>query len=157
MLNKKRGQMEIMGLAIIFVLVIMGVLFALRFVLLKPEPTLRQEFLESRLAYNMVTALRGTTTDCRSATVERLLQDCATTVVLNCQGVTSCDKADLVIRFFLTNTLDKWGRNFEFRMEGPDRVEAIQLNNTVCRGEVETESQPIATRAGNINMVLKLC
>lgn len=150
--------MEIMGLAIIFVLVILGVLFAIRFVLTKPESDLRGSYIESRLAYNMVNSIRGVSTDCHSATIERLLQDCAATMLIKCpEGKNSCDYASAEIKKILDSTLDAWGRNYEFSVSGHPRVAGITSNNTRCKGELEAETQPIATKSGTIMVRLALC
>jgi hypothetical protein len=155
--KNRKSQMEIMGLAIIFVLVILGVLFAIRFVLTKPETGLREGYIESRLAYNMVNAVRGVSTDCHGATMERLVQDCAATMAINCKGMTSCDYAEQEIGKILMETLDVWGKDFEFTVTGHPRVEGITFNNTRCRGELEAETQPIATKSGTVIMKLVLC
>ncbi len=156
--NRKKSQMEIMGLAIIFVLVILGVLFAIRFVLTKPETSLRAGYIESRLAYNMVNAIRGASTQCHDATIERLLQDCAVSMMIECPGgMTSCDYVQAELDVILSSTLDAWGKDYEFSVTGLPRVEGIGYANTQCTGELEAEVQPIATRSGTIVMRLALC
>lgn len=156
--RSRKSQMEIMGLAIIFVLVILGVLFAIRFVLKKPDTTLREGYIESRLAYNMVNGIRGVTTGCKQATIERLVQDCAASMLIKCPGgMNSCDYAAQEIDLILNETLEQWGKNYELAFTGHPRVMGLVFSNTQCRGELEAESQPIATKSGTIIMKLALC
>ena len=155
--KSRKSQMEIMGLAIIFVLVILGVLFAIRFVLTKPDTGLREGYVESRLAYNMVNSIRGMSTECNGATVERLLQDCAATGMINCKGMDSCTYAKAQIGAILNKTLEAWKKSYEFSMSGSPRVLSIRFNNTRCKGELEAESQPIATKSGTVTIKLALC
>lgn len=149
--------MEIMGLAIIFVLVIFGVLFAIRFVIMKPELDIRKGFQDSILAANILTASRGTTTDCKDATVEQLLQDCAAQKAINCGGVDSCTKASGVIGIILKETLELWQRDYNFSISGAFSVSGITFGYGDCRGEKEVKTQPIPTRAGTITLRLELC
>ena len=146
-----------MGLAIIFILVIFGVLFAVRFVITKPKSDIRRGFQESTLAANMLTAIRGTTTDCRGATVEQLLQDCASTRAVECAGMDSCEKASRVIRHIFNNTIEVWQRAYNFSITGPFAVSGITFGQGDCSGEKEVKTHPIPTRAGTITLRLEIC
>ena len=154
---RKKSQMEIMGLAIIFILVIFGVLFAIRFVIKKPDADIRLGFQESMLAANMLTSIRGTTTDCREATVEQLLQDCASTKSIKCEGMNSCKKADDVIGLMLNKTLSEWKKSYSFTITGTFDVSQITYGAGDCSGEKEVKTHPIPTRAGTITLRLELC
>jgi len=155
--RKKRAQMEIMGLAIIFILVIFGVLFAIRFVITKPESDIRMGFQESMLAANMLTAIRGTTTDCKDATVEQLLQDCASTKAIECDGLDSCTKASSVIELIIMDTIEIWQRDYNFSITGPYSVSRITFGRGDCSGEKEVKTHPVPTRAGTITLKLEIC
>ena len=67
--------MEVMGLAVVVVLLVLGMLFAVKFVLFKEAPTYRKEYTETQLAANMLNAMLNTNTDCNKITVGELLQD----------------------------------------------------------------------------------
>ena len=150
--------MEIMGLAIIFILVIFGVLFALRFVLMKPETDVRKGYQQSMLAANMLTGIRGTTTDCHDATVEQLLQDCTAEKKLSCPpNLNSCQKANNVIDHILRETLYQWQKAYSFSISGPPAVASIAFAEGDCSGEKEVKTHPVPTRAGTITLRLELC
>ncbi len=153
----KKAQMEIMGLAIIFILVIFGVLFAVRFVITKPDTDIRMGFQESMLAANMLTAIRGTTTDCKDATIEQLLQDCASTKTIVCNGKGSCSTASDAIGEIMKETLEKWKKAYNFSITGMAEVSKITFGQGDCSGEKEVKMHPIPTRAGTITIRLELC
>jgi hypothetical protein len=155
--KRKRAQMEIMGLAIVFVLIIFGVLFGIRFVITKPDVDIRKGFQESTLAANMLSALRGTTTDCADATVEQLLQDCAATRALKCGQRNSCQKADLVIGQIMNLTMDQWQRDYNFSIQGPFEVSQITYGKGDCSGEKEVKIHPVPTKSGTINLKMEIC
>ncbi|MBN2112247.1 hypothetical protein JW707_04060 [Candidatus Woesearchaeota archaeon] len=155
--SKRKAQMEIMGLAIIFILVIFGVLFGVRFVITKPDSDIRKGFQESTLAANMLTAIRGTTTDCNDASVEQLLQDCASEKAIICEGTTSCKKAEKVIGQIFKETMEVWERSYNFSIQGTYDVSQISFGQGDCSGEKEVKTHPVPTRAGTIVLRLEIC
>ena len=76
-LGKRKAQMEIMGLAIVVVLLVLGMLFAVRFILFKEAPTYRKEYTETQLAANMINTILNTNVDvdCSNIAIGELLQD----------------------------------------------------------------------------------
>lgn len=157
MLAKRKAQMEIMGLAIIFILVIFGVLFAIRFVITKPDVDLRKDYQQSALAANMLSAIRGTTTDCSDTNVEQLLQDCASSKTIECGGMNSCEKAESVIKQIIEETLDQWEQSYSFSITGTFDVSQIKFANGDCSGEKEVKTHPVPTKAGTIILKLEIC
>ena len=153
---RRRSQMEIMGLAIIIILVMLGVLFAIRFVLKKPDDDLRKTYLETQQAANMINAILGTTTDCHDTTIKELIQDCAVTASIQCDGYTSCEYVDIALQTVFTETFTTWKRDFRFYIEGPERLSSLTYGEG-CPGELESETRPIPTRAGIIEIVLEIC
>jgi PDZ domain-containing secreted protein len=152
----RKAQVEIMGLVIIVVLILLGVLFAVQFVLKRPGSTLAQEVEESQLASNMLNTLLGITTSCHDATVAQLLQDCAVTSRLRCPQ-SSCVYAQSVIKQIFDETLNAWNREYYFSVSGSATVNSIGLGEA-CKGEYESKSRPLPTAGGGtITLKLDLC
>jgi hypothetical protein len=149
--------MEILGLAIIVVLIMLGVLFAIMFVLRAPSTTTEQRYKESQLSAGLVTSMLGTTTSCRDATVTELLQDCAIFSRLDCNGQTSCAVADDAFKQMLGGTLRAWNRNYRFTITGAPNVEVIHDESGDCSGEVEASTNPVPTAGAPLQVTLQLC
>ena len=73
----KKSQMEMMGIAIIVVLLAFGLLFVIRFVLKEDRPETKESFIESKLASSVMdTLLKTTATECRGFSLGELIKDC---------------------------------------------------------------------------------
>ena len=160
----KRAQMEILGLAIIVVLIMLGVLFAIQFVLRAPPEQAAQEYRESQLAASLVTTMLATTTECRGATVAELLQDCAVfNRISGCPtgdpiDTSSCKMVSVVTGQILAGTLEAWERDYRFSISGgPSRVEEIYWGQGECLGDIESNTNPVPTAAGPLQVRLDLC
>lgn len=140
-----KGQMEIMGLLVIVILITLGVLFAVRFVLLEPEGiSVRESYVETQLAVGTVNALRGVTADdCFGQSLESLYQDCAEGPNIICQDDAMAGRSDSCTYVYnalvgytkfdgthvpgiLTNTFDKLNRDYHYVACRKDP------NNQVC-------------------------
>ena len=70
--------MEILGLAIVVVLILVATTFVVRFLVLKTPTDYRKGFVSSELASNMLnTFLRTAAPKCSQLSMTELLQDCA--------------------------------------------------------------------------------
>lgn len=157
-MRRHKGQMEIMGLAIIVILVSLGLLFAVRW-MLKPPVVEPQRAEESVLAANFLSAMLGTTTECNKRSVRDLLQDCALTQgVTKCQGMSSCDYARGIIETLLAETFGKWKLDYYFSMSGnAPRIEDIKFGKP-CPGAREKKEHPLpVTPAFEIVLSLEIC
>ena len=154
----RRAQMEILGLAIIVVLVMMGVLFAIQFVLRAPSQEIAQEYERSELASSLLTTILGTTTECRQASVTELLQDCARFTRISCppRG-NSCAELDFVIEKMLDGTLETWRQDYNFSISGSTNTNAIKFERGNCTGEIESSTNPIPTAGRALQIRLDLC
>ena len=153
----RRAQMEILGLAIIVVLIMMGVLFAIQFVLKAPSEELAQDYERSELAASLLTTMLGTTTNCRQATVTELLQDCARSQRISCPG-SSCDEVGFALEEMLDGTLKVWRQDYRFSISGGTReIEDLKFNRGTCTGELESSTNVIPTAGGALQVKLDLC
>lgn len=154
----KRGQMEIMGLAIIVILVALGLLFAVQWMLKAPKPQV-QRAKESVLAANFLNTMLGTTTDCNKRTIRELLQDCALTGgITKCGDVTSCAYAQNIISDLFEQTFKQWNMKYHFAMTGATPIEQLNFQTEPCPGEREQKIHPLPVRPGfEISLKLEIC
>jgi hypothetical protein len=151
--------MEIMGLAIIVILVTIGLLFALIW-MTKTPPAQVQRAKESVLAANFLNTLLGTAVpDCYDRTIGELLQDCALTNGINkCGDLTSCGQAQKTTQELLDGTLKKWGLDYHFTVRGTPSVEELSFSTQPCKGEREEKTTPLPVEIGlRINLTLQIC
>jgi len=112
---KKNAQMEIMGLAIIAVLLVMGMLFAVRFIIFSDEEAYRENYVDTQLAANTLNALLLTNTDCLGVSIAELLEDASkTNPSIKCDGKESTDYAPGEIDTILKATLTSIKKDFYF-------------------------------------------
>jgi hypothetical protein len=151
--------MEIMGLAIIVILISLGLLFAVQWMLKAPQQQV-QRAKESVLAANFLNTMLGTTTDCNQRTIRELLQDCALTggVAVCPDGRTSCAKAHAVIGSLFEHTFKEWRLQHHFAMQGATPVEQLDFGTQPCPGAREQKSHPLPVRPGfEIKLLLEIC
>ncbi len=162
----KKAQMEIMGLAIIVLLLSFGMLLVFRFVLLKPAEQPRETFTETQMASNILSSILRTSSGCRSTDMTELLQDCATTPIILCQQsdahtniqqyftshfseVNSCEYAEASLKYIFNQTFEEWKQKYNFIAYLDDINNPImQLNNSICIGEKQVKEFPIPTTSG---------
>jgi hypothetical protein len=151
--------MEIMGLAIIIILVSLGLLFAVQWMLKQPAIKPVHRAKQAVVAANFLSTALGVTTECNERTIRELLQDCALTGgVTKCGPATSCDFARDKLDDLFNATLDAWGQPYFFEVRGPATVQGIRYNEP-CPGEREQKIHPLPVGAGGlrIELVLELC
>lgn len=153
----KKAQMEIMGLAIIVILISLAMLFVVRFIILRPESTFTKTYMHEQLAANTLNSLLITTTDCYGKDIAYLLSDCA-----NYNGIgnfmcpenqLSCDYAKEKIKFIFENTLDKWNKAYEFYVS----LAKINITSGDCIGEKQSETYIKNTGTGIMTITLRVC
>jgi len=165
----KKSQMEIMGLALVVILISLGLLFAVKFTALKPATSgARQAYTKTVKAANMLnTLLKTTSLDCPGgATITQLIQDCATAGVsqINCDDGTgstedSCAHVKRIIGDGIFGaTFVEWGQDFYFTVKkGGISVVGIPPVGTECTGAKEHKDQPIPIPGELVTVTLELC
>ncbi len=118
-----KAQSEIMGLAMVMVLVAFGLVFIVSFIVLTDDGDIRGDFIDKQMAVNINNAILDTNTQCRGNTVRRLLVDCVDSRNVICSaGVNSCDflfengtQDQGVIPYLLNETLDQFGYTYYYK------------------------------------------
>lgn len=156
-----KAQLEIIGLAIIVLLVGLGLLFAIQWTLKKPVNTLATT-KENRLASTFLQVLVNTNTDCNQLAVKELLQDCALRGgSITCITGNSCDHARYVTQTIISKTLDVWRKKYQFSIDGSDATNRIRFpptNQIVCPGEKESQQYVLTVTSGfDITLALDIC
>jgi len=152
----RKAQMEIMGLAIVIVLIMLGVLFVVQFMIQKPQKDIKASYTDAQLAANMLNAiLKATARDCNNQVITTLFQDCASgpTIICNDGINTSCTYLNYTIKDLFDKTLVKWRKKHRFTASKTPVV----VGWGDCSGERESKSSPIQTDVGTIIIRLDIC
>jgi hypothetical protein len=154
-----KAQMEIMGLVIIVILLTLGLLLVVKFIVLKPESKIRQIQGESQLAANLLNSLLQASTSCNNQQIRALLQDCATSNQITCNGEDACTFVNRTISYILEMTLIRWNKSFNLSASNTDTNFAGGLNfhRGDCSGERESKFSPIKAGGKTIVVDLELC
>jgi hypothetical protein len=158
-----------MGLMIVVILVIVGVLFAVKFVVLKKPTEVRQTFSRTQMASNFGLALMSSTTqDCRGTAIKNLLIDCAEWPeaggTITCDdGRRSCEYINTTIPKLLDDTLTKWNQKY-YLMAGTSKWPDEQIvyhYNLGCTAKEklpgESESFFLPTSRGLLTLKIFIC
>ncbi len=123
-MNKKgkKAQMEMLGLAVIVVVVSIGMLYVFAFIVNRPAAFIHPKFMQKEVSQNFLIAISKTTTDCKGQSVVELLRDCATNKEMCCVenpdnscGLDSCTEVNGVIGDTLERMLKTWQLPYRFR------------------------------------------
>ena len=153
----KKSQMEILGLAIVVVLVLVALAFVVRYGF-KPPANYRPQFVSAELASNMInTFLKTAAQDCNQLTMTELLQDCAQGTGLTCEnGQDSCQYVESTADSIFASTLDKWNIKYEFSVYEANTNPFIS-KGTPCAGEKKSKIFPIPSSTTTIYVKLDIC
>lgn len=157
----RRAQLEIMGLMIVIVLIIIGILFAIRFVITKPVAETKQEYTRSQLTSNFgIALLQSTTQNCRGIDITELLTDCAEFEAITCgDGQRSCDYADDAISLILNETLDEWRVKYHVSAFTQPQFPLVNFSSRGCRDNVPGNSEEffLPTDVGLLTFKVFIC
>lgn len=153
--NSTKAQSEIMGLAIIMILIALGILFAIVFFTGSSEKGFTQ-ITEHELVSNTLNSILQTTTDCEGQTVEMLIRDCEGEKRFWCAGnELSCDYVKKQIKDMLTKTLGAQNRDYNFQISGTQELR--EKFGKKCTEEQTTSTSPIVFYGGSLEARLELC
>jgi len=162
MLSKK-SQMEIIGVVIIVLLLSLGIVFVLKFVYKGNEVDIRQEYLESQMAANMLNAIiQINLPNCSNQQVKTLIRDCALNNEIKCDGdVHSCTFLNNTISEILNNTLKKWHKRYKFKANVEASSNSDGFSGNIEIGQecqfYDSKYYPIAAGSKTVNVELRIC
>ncbi len=114
---KRKAQLEIMGLAIVVILISLIMLFVVRFVVLKEPKEYRKDYAEFDVSYSFVNTIINTNApDCFDLSFTELFKDCESSHIVNCgfSYPDSCDYIEDKVGDILSQTLGMQSLNYEF-------------------------------------------
>lgn len=179
-MHVNKAQMELMGLAIIIVLVALGMLFALYFMLSSPPSKATEKIRETIMAANFLNTMIRTTTDCFDRDVKELLQDCARGGTITCPASSdrpaegTCERSDLLIDKLLSEYFTSIGRSYSFAARGATGLDDIKhscifqsgakqcqkksgAGAQQCPGEKVAKTDPIPVGGFEIEVTVNIC
>ena len=157
-MSNKKAQMEILGLAIVVVLILVATIFVVRFLVIKSPTEYRKGFVSAELASNMLnTFLKTAAKDCSQLTMTELLQDCAQARSITCDnGQESCQYAESTAKQIFGNTFDKWNTAYEFLAYTDVNRPLIKLGKP-CRAEKRSKLFPVPISTATMYTKLDIC
>ena len=172
----KKAQMELIGIAVVVILMSLGILFMLSFGISKKGTTFKQEFTNKELVSNTLsTMLRVKAYGCGDLTIEDLLQDCFvfTTGSIDCGSYEepkySCEYLNETISEIFSKTFDKWGRSYFLDISKAENLKIHLDDGKSCLAEgdlryegmrwhdIDTSAYWIPLDPGTIQIKLGLC
>lgn len=127
---RRNAQMEVMGVAIIVVLIAIALLFVISFKVNSASSAKNTQvaYGSEQLGTNFLAAALKTTV-CPKYTVEDLIAACAKGNGLSCSG-NACAEANATIQTITHKTLDPWGTGYRFNIIYPSSAFMLVANNS---------------------------
>ncbi len=148
-----KGQMEIMGLAIIIILVVLALLFTLHFV---RQESQERSIPDSLMANMFVSTYLDTTVpDCSNVRIKDLLKDCGQSNSMVCpSGKTACQQAEGVTKRITSSYEKILHRHFNLIIQGPQNLQAMSIR-VACSGERESSKPFIVPTIGGTGITVR--
>jgi hypothetical protein len=159
-IGNAKGQTEILGFAMVVLLVSVGMLFVIGFIVLQADSDIKKVFTDKSLAVNMNDAILSSTSGCKNIGFERLIVDCAEFQEIRCDGSNtqrSCDYLQVTISSIFSETLDIWGKEYRYSIyiDGEDPL--VVVGNGACDGDIEPGIFYLPTAKGLVIVRLDIC
>ncbi len=156
------------------VIVLMGILLALRFFFFNVQENPVQNARDVQLGANLLDTMLETTMVCKGVPLSVMLKDCATGASFQCDEIEvtkagvativipagdSCAYANATIGYMLNSTLNTWGRKYVFEIEEKINDQKIEFKNPPggCTAGFQKITRPRPIGGQTLTLVLKLC
>src|SRR3989338_8175260 len=153
----KKGQQEIMGLAIVIVLMVISIL-AIAKLNSFGTASYKKDYEQAELASSMLNALLATTgRDCDGISMMQILQDCAGNPDSQelCNAENSCAYFEQQAKEIFKNTLESWHVNYEFSTFYDEESPIIELGKPCINKK--SELFPVHAELGTLFIKLDIC
>ena len=156
--NNKKSQMEILGLAIVVVLILVATIFVVRFLVVKAPADYRKGFISNELVSNTLnTFLHTAAKECFQQTMTELLRDCAEGKSITCSNTKdSCEYVQLTANEIFKDTLAKWNIKYEFSAYIDENSPLIKVGES-CKSEKKSKIFPIPISSSSMYTKLDIC
>ena len=150
--------MEILGLAIVVVIMLVAMIFVVRFLVIQPKAEYRKPFLTSEMASNMLNSfLKTAAQQCSQLTMTELLVDCAQPKSIVCSnGQDSCSYVQSTAGTIFERTLKEWRVNYGF-LAYTNRDDPLVQLGSGCSGERRSKLFAVPTSTSPVYVYLELC
>jgi hypothetical protein len=150
-----KAQLEVMGLAMIVVIISVGFIFVTQFSGDKKDTSLIEEYTSRQISTTYLEALlKSNAVGCHKADVETLLRDCAGTKEIVCEdGTKSCNFLNRTLTDLFRTTLVNWTQEFRFSAS----LTPLSYRNGECNLYEEPNYVLMPTESGVMNVQMVIC
>jgi len=131
MKNKKKAQVEIVGLLIIVILVVIVVSLVMKFKVSEKPRQIQKDYMHDQMSTSFLLTLLRSNTQCSGEiTFEEAFQNCANHQTISCPGYSGvCDYLNGSIKGILNQTLNVWEIGYKF-MIGHHNFDSFNFENS---------------------------
>lgn len=161
-MRNKKAQVEIMGIALVVVLITIGIVFVAKYSAKEPKKT-QEEFQRRELPKTIITSIVEVVSTCNDEKMADVMQDCGVTKQLPCEGfVNSCAYLTTTLKTILDDMLGRFEYDYQLQLhaegqgdllnDGTGGVQSAGFE-TECT-TFETATQPLIN---GLTLELKVC
>lgn len=157
--TSKRGQVEIMGIALVVILITIGIVFVAKYSAKEPKKT-QEEFQRRELPKTIITSIVEIRSTCNDEKMADVMQDCGFAKQLCVEFGNSCEYLKTTLKKILDDMLgsERFEYNYQLQLLAENRGDllgGVQSENfeTACT-TFETATQPLIN---GLTLELKVC
>ena len=142
---QKRGQVEIMGIALVVILITIGIVFVAKYSAKEPKKT-QEEFQRRELPKTIITSLVEVRSTCNNEKMSDVMQDCALAKQFSCDGFAdSCVYLQTTLKTILDDMLGRFKYDYQLQLsaEGQGNLVTAQSDGFGECATFETAIQPL--------------
>ncbi|MBN2367757.1 hypothetical protein JXC34_01965 [Candidatus Woesearchaeota archaeon] len=163
LLKKRKAQTEVLGVAIIVIMLVIGGVIMIRARLNKADETQLDSYEDPELAQSFLNVMMKTKTDI-NLIVQDIIQECYADRMDICRtGNTAdcCDYAYLVMKNSLQETLGEWSKNYQLTVrkggETKGKIQDISVNCDENSEQGQPGTYGIPFSPSTIIVTLRIC
>ena len=146
----KKAQVEIMGIALVVILIVIGIVYLAKYSAEPPKKT-QEKFQQRELPKTIITSIVEVVSTCNNEKMADVIQDCGFATSMTCttpeQAMSSCDYLKTTLKQILDSMLGKFKYHYQLRLLQGE-VGTAQTAHDLLEGTVTSEGfaeQPCPT------------